>query len=239
MPCWARPAWATSASTSPTAIHNWQAATAARCCGRRRGAWRDAAGGWRTLTPRSSAGRRGWLPTRRGWPPTSPSTSASIRKASTSRRRPPSASDSPAAAKASPRRRWCCLPAPATPVADRGAPGAGQRRVFFALWPDERIAADLALAARAAAKGCGGRQTRKDTVHMTLAFIGGVTESQVAELQAIAGQVQGSAFEMTLDELAWWRHNRIVWAGAALVPPALQQLVSDLHAGLRQAGYRL
>ena len=111
--------------------------------------------------------------------------------------------------------------------------------MFFALWPDERVAGALALAARAAAETCAGRQMRKDTLHMTLAFIGGVTDARLVELQTIAAAVRAPAFSMTLNELACWRHNRIVWAGAAIVPPALAGLTGDLNAALRRAGYRL
>lgn len=113
------------------------------------------------------------------------------------------------------------------------------RRVFFAIWPDAGVAGALAAAAQAAARRCGGRRMRPETLHVTLAFIGPVSEAQVAELRAIGATVQAPRFELALDQSGWWRHNHIVWAGASALPPALELLVRELNDTLRAAGYRL
>jgi 2'-5' RNA ligase len=113
------------------------------------------------------------------------------------------------------------------------------RRVFFALWPDAALAQALAGHAAQAARCCGGRRTRQENLHVTLAFIGGVTGAQVAELVVLAQALRGERFEITLDRLGWWKHNRIVWAGAEVVAPALAQLAQALAAACRAAGYRI
>lgn len=120
-------------------------------------------------------------------------------------------------------------------------------RVFFALWPDARTAAALDEIGRAAHASQGGRRMRRDTLHLTLAFIGQVALERIPELQAIAAQAVQEleaagvslAFDLVLDKLAAWRHNRIVWLGARQLPPALLALSAALHRRLTEAGYAL
>jgi 2'-5' RNA ligase len=116
---------------------------------------------------------------------------------------------------------------------------AQQRRVFLALWPDDEVAATLVRLGQAAAEACGGRAMRRETLHMTLAFIGNVREAQLDALQRIAGAAAGPRFDLVLDEMAWWRHNRIVWVGARVVPQALAELTLRLGAGLRGGEFRV
>jgi RNA 2',3'-cyclic 3'-phosphodiesterase len=111
--------------------------------------------------------------------------------------------------------------------------------VFFALWPDEDAAGRLAALARKMAHQSGGRAMRRETLHLTLAFIGSVDEQQLAHLRRVAGQISAPAFGLELDRVAWWRHNWIFWAGTAATPPALEALARDLSQGLRDAGFRL
>lgn len=111
--------------------------------------------------------------------------------------------------------------------------------MFFALWPDEEAARRLARLSQSMARQCGGRAMRRETLHLTLAFIGSVDGAQLAQLRRVAGQVGAPAFDLELDRVAWWRHNRIVWAGTAATPPALEALARDLGQGLRDAGFRL
>lgn len=120
------------------------------------------------------------------------------------------------------------------------APGeAPRQRVFFALWPDAAAAVDLERAAQAAQRLCGGRATRRETLHMTLAFIGEVDAERMARLREIAAGIAAPAFELRLDRLGWWRHNRILWAGASAVPQGLTLLAQTLIAALRDAGFQL
>ncbi len=110
-------------------------------------------------------------------------------------------------------------------------------RVFFALWPPEEIAAQLSALAAEHAAGAGGRATRRETIHLTLAFIGDVPVERLPELQHAASTVRGAAFELTLDCFDVWRHNRIFWAGPSVVPPALGELASSLTSALQAGGF--
>lgn len=116
---------------------------------------------------------------------------------------------------------------------------APPQRVFFALWPDAAAAAALGRVAKSASRVCGGRPTRPDTIHLTLAFIGNASPGQVAQLQAIGARVAAPAFELELDQVGWWRHNRILWAGAHSVDAALALLVEELFELLKEGGFSL
>jgi 2'-5' RNA ligase len=114
-----------------------------------------------------------------------------------------------------------------------------RQRVFFALWPDALTAAALGRAAQEAARACGGRPTRPQTIHLTLAFIGNVPVDRVMALQQLAALVEAPCFDLQLDHIGFWRHNRIVWAGAGGVPQALTLLASRLNGLLREADFRV
>ncbi|MEW6514495.1 MAG: RNA 2',3'-cyclic phosphodiesterase [Pseudomonadota bacterium] len=113
------------------------------------------------------------------------------------------------------------------------------RRVFFALWPPEGTLQALEALAVDAAKCCGGRRIRRDSLHMTLAFIGSVSPSQLAVLQEVAGRIRGEAFDLRLDRVGCWSHNRIVWVGCSRVPSRQRRLFDALVANLGEAGFAL
>jgi 2'-5' RNA ligase len=113
------------------------------------------------------------------------------------------------------------------------------RRVFFALWPPEETLQALDALAADAVICTGGRRMRRDSLHMTLAFIGSVSPSQLALLQEIAGRVRGETFDMLIDRLGCWQHNRIVWAGSSSVPSRQRRLFDALATGLTDARFVL
>ena len=110
-------------------------------------------------------------------------------------------------------------------------------RVFFALWPDDGVRDALHREAQRLHRNCGGRVMRRENVHLTLVFVGDVAVERLDELKAVAGTICGSSFELVLDRLGYWRHNRIVWASPLTVPEALRELVSSLEDRLKHAGF--
>lgn len=109
-------------------------------------------------------------------------------------------------------------------------------RVFFGLWPSPELAGQLAAYADAAAKQFGGRPTRLDTIHLTLAFLGDVPETQLPALCDVARRVAFRSFELSLDQVGFWPRQRLLWAGCRESLPALGDLVADLREALVQAG---
>lgn len=113
------------------------------------------------------------------------------------------------------------------------------RRVFFALWPPEETLQELEALAAEAVKCCGGERMRRDSLHMTLAFIGSVSPSQLAVLREVAGKVRGEGFDLRLDHMGCWTYNRIAWAGCSRVPSRQRRLLDALVASLGVSGFVL
>jgi 2'-5' RNA ligase len=113
------------------------------------------------------------------------------------------------------------------------------RRVFFALWPDAAALDALEAAAREGEACCGGRRMRRDGLHLTLAFIGAVTPSRLELLHEIAAGVAAAPYELVLDRLGWWPHNRILWAGCHEAPSLQHRLFEALALPLAAAGFVL
>lgn len=78
---------------------------------------------------------------------------------------------------------------------------------------------------------------RRDTFHLTLAFIGDIPRERVVDLITAGDRIPAAAFVLKMDRIATWRHNRIVWAGAREVPEALADLVARLNVVLVEAGF--
>ncbi|MBI2278047.1 MAG: RNA 2',3'-cyclic phosphodiesterase [Dechloromonas sp.] len=122
-----------------------------------------------------------------------------------------------------------------------GQPGKNERpataRVFFGLWPSPELAGQLTAIAEAAAKQFGGRPTRLDTIHLTLAFLGDIPETQLPTLCDVARRVAFRPFELSLDQVGFWPRQRLLWAGCHASLPAIGDLVADLREALVQAGF--
>lgn len=115
---------------------------------------------------------------------------------------------------------------------------ARSRRVFFALWPDGEATGHLSALAHNLSAG-GGRVMRPAALHLTLAFVGAVTSTQVAQLVDIAAGVHAPAFDLSLDRLGFWPQRGILWAGCRQSPAPLRRLVELLAADLRAAGFAI
>ncbi|MBS3935926.1 MAG: RNA 2',3'-cyclic phosphodiesterase [Sulfuritalea sp.] len=111
------------------------------------------------------------------------------------------------------------------------------RRVFFALWPPAETLSALDAVATETVRRCGGRRTRRDALHLTLAFIGVVTSARLDALRNVAGRVRAEPFSFVLDRLGCWPRNRIVWTGCGAAPSAQNRLCATLAARLAEAGF--
>jgi len=109
-------------------------------------------------------------------------------------------------------------------------------RVFFALWPDEAIRQRLDAAAARLHRLRGGRQTRAESIHLTLVFLGDVPRTQLPALLDCAAAVQAPPFEIVFDLDECWRHNRIGFLTAGQIPAELTALVDGLEQALAQSG---
>lgn len=112
-------------------------------------------------------------------------------------------------------------------------------RVFFALWPAPEVAERLGDIAHNSALSFGGRATRRDTIHLTLAFLGNVPEARLPDLSIAAAKVGGEPFAINVDQLGFWSHNHLLWAGCQAPSAPLEVLSRQLRQALARAGFRV
>ncbi len=125
------------------------------------------------------------------------------------------------------------MSASANPAPD--TPPEPTRRLFVALWPDDSARHAIAHLA----KSCrGGRLVPAEHLHLTLAFLGATPESKEAAYRAALDGLAFAPFELRLDVLGWWRGPRVLWLGAASMPPELLRLAAEVNARLASRGYR-
>jgi 2'-5' RNA ligase len=110
-------------------------------------------------------------------------------------------------------------------------------RVFYALWPAPPLQHALAGWGRCMQRELGGRLTRAETIHLTLAFIGEVASDRIAALRAIGERLNGAAVELVIDRVGCWPHNGIAWAGATATPQPVSGLVTELRRQLSLQGF--
>lgn len=121
----------------------------------------------------------------------------------------------------------------------QGNGGGDNVRVFFALWPDDKVHQALAGLSMEIGPLAQGKAVRTDNLHITLAFIGEVAHSEVERLAELAAALPGEGFSMCLDRIGYWRHSGIVWLGCRQVPEPLDRLVEGLKRGLGRRGYSI
>lgn len=112
-------------------------------------------------------------------------------------------------------------------------------QLFFAAWPAPEIQEALGGVAQRVQHECGGQATPVHNIHLTLVFLGPVPHDRMTELETLAEKVSGQRFDLAVDRLDYWKHNRIAWAGVEQCPEALRALVGQLEKTLGAAGFRL
>lgn len=110
------------------------------------------------------------------------------------------------------------------------------KRLFFALWPDNRQRDRLRDVITAVAKTVEGNAVDRRDWHVTLAYIGEFPESRIADLQQRASQIRVEPFRLSFDRLEFWARPRVASLTAATVPDELERLVAALNIVLLDEG---
>lgn len=104
-------------------------------------------------------------------------------------------------------------------------------RLFFAAFPDGETRRLIASAAAALELGDGARRVPCENYHLTLAFVGEVTNAQAASLRTI-GPARVPAFTVRFDTCEHWPRSEVIVIAANECPPALLDLQCTLRAAL-------
>ena len=111
-------------------------------------------------------------------------------------------------------------------------------RLFFALWPAPAVRDAFFRTGHKLSRHCGGRRTRRENIHLTLAFLGAVEPEQLERVIAVADKIRLSAFSLAFNRLGWWQQNQVAWAAPSETPRALLDLFKELQIGLVQEGFK-
>lgn len=110
------------------------------------------------------------------------------------------------------------------------------KRLFFALWPDNRQRDQLRDVINSVAKTVEGKSVDRRLWHITLAYVGEFEERRIPELQTLAAQIQVEPFRLGFDRLEYWARARTACLVGATVPVELERLVAALNAVLAEVG---
>ncbi|HSM29839.1 MAG TPA: RNA 2',3'-cyclic phosphodiesterase [Woeseiaceae bacterium] len=110
------------------------------------------------------------------------------------------------------------------------------RRVFFALWPDDRQRDRLRDHISPLAKLVEGQVVYRGNWHVTTVFIGDFPEARLPELRARADEIAVEPFRLRFDRVEFWPRPKVASLVAPTVPPELQRLVDAQNSLLADFG---
>jgi len=110
------------------------------------------------------------------------------------------------------------------------------KRLFFALWPDDRQREQLREVINSVAKTVEGHAVDRRNWHVTLAWVGDYPADRAPQLLERASEIQFEPFRLTFDRLEFWARPRIASLTAATVPEELHSLVTALENLLQDEG---
>ena len=106
--------------------------------------------------------------------------------------------------------------------------GDVKKRLFFALWPDAGVRAQISAGASRAIEGAGNHAVPAVNYHITLAFLGPVSASSVPEIVEVVSSVRFLPFRLELDHTGYWPKSRVAWLAPSTSPLQLSDLVDNL-----------
>jgi 2'-5' RNA ligase len=119
-------------------------------------------------------------------------------------------------------------------VGQEDAASERKARLFFALWPDEKLRCQLQEQ-----PAPRGRLVPPQNWHVTLLFLGAVEPRAQRAMAAAADHVRAASFELTLDLRGHWRRAGVTWLSASRVPGALESLHAQLQGAAQAQGIPL
>ena len=104
-------------------------------------------------------------------------------------------------------------------------------RLFFAAFPDRETRRLIASAVSSLMLGDDARLVPCENYHITLAFVGEVSDAQAALLRTIV-PLEVPAFTVRFDTCEHWLRSEVLVLAASEYPPALHDLQCKLRSGL-------
>lgn len=109
------------------------------------------------------------------------------------------------------------------------------KRLFFALWPDEDIRRQL----HELIPQSLSRPVRVQNLHITLVFLGDISSAVLEQLACCIDTLKSPSFVLTIDRYGWWRGPGVYWVGPRDVPQPMLQLFESIRSCAVKAGLNL
>lgn len=110
------------------------------------------------------------------------------------------------------------------------------QRLFFGLSLPDNLQQQLVRWRAEVFPADTGRPIAAANLHLTLAFLGEVSDDNALILQQQAGRIQQEGFRLQLDDAGYWPRPGVVWLGCQRPPRALLQLASLLRSQAARQG---
>ncbi len=107
-----------------------------------------------------------------------------------------------------------------------------QSRLFFALWPNQAVRAQIENSPFPRLKP---NTTPRENWHITLLFLGPTTSSQRIKFEQAAATIQARSFTLSLDKFGQFGRARVAWLGCSQPPETLIEFQQHLESALRDA----
>lgn len=107
------------------------------------------------------------------------------------------------------------------------------KRLFLALWPDDRQRNAICDILRDRMHALEGNPVNRRNLHVTLVFIGDFPAEKVPELLLKLADVEVESFSLRFDRLAVWSRPQIACLEAPAVPAELKRLKASLESVLQ------
>lgn len=104
------------------------------------------------------------------------------------------------------------------------------RRLFFALWPNERQRNLIRDQLQPVISSVEGKAVDRRNWHVTLVFVGAFPEEELGQLFARSMQVECEPFRLRMDRVTFWPRPKIACLQALTVPEELKALKHNLES---------
>jgi RNA 2',3'-cyclic 3'-phosphodiesterase len=113
------------------------------------------------------------------------------------------------------------------------------RRLFFALWPPDGLRERIHEATRQVTTPQRGRVIPAANLHVTIAFLGEITQERVQAAMDAGAATHARAFDLRLDRIESMRRSRVLCLLPTSTPAQLAELVDRLRFNLLDRQFKL
>ena len=106
-------------------------------------------------------------------------------------------------------------------------------RYFFALNPDDKTRENIVFTRFQLPRSGGGVKSKN--IHMTLLFLGDLTQEQLHKMIHEAKLIIFPEFELSLNKLGYFKNSQVIWLGTDTIPETLLHLNQQLLKAAKQS----